>query len=79
MSVFLRAKFEFSIVILRSFRQGVGGRVVIYPHPTSKQTPKKPTQIRVKKNKTTSTSKVKELQNWHWRTKNLYLKRSNFS
>ena len=43
MDVYLRAKFEASSVILTSFRQGV-----ILPHPTSKRTPKKPTQIRVK-------------------------------
>ena len=42
MDVYLRAKFEVSSIILTSFRQGV-----ILP-PTSKRTPKKPTQIRVK-------------------------------
>ena len=41
MSVFLRAKFEFSIMILRSFRQGVGGRggLVIYPPPRPQNEP----------------------------------------
>ena len=40
--VYLRAKFEVSSIILMSFRQRV-----ILPLPTSKRTPKKPTQIRV--------------------------------
>ena len=51
MEVYLRAKFEVSSIILTRFRQ-VG---VILPSPplpptpvTSKRTPKKPTQIRVK-------------------------------
>ena len=43
MGVYLRAKFEVASIILTSFRQGGG----VYP-PTSKRTPKKPTQIRVK-------------------------------
>ena len=42
MSVYLRAKFQVSSITLMSFRLGV-----ILP-PTSKRTPKKPTQIRVK-------------------------------
>ena len=45
MGVYLRAKFEVSSVILTSFRQGVTSH---HPPPTSKQTPKNPTQIRVK-------------------------------
>ena len=44
MGVYLRAKCEVSSIILTSFRQGVTSH---HP-PTSKQTPKKPTQIRVK-------------------------------
>ena len=40
MGVHLRAKFEVSSIILTGFRQGV-------VPPTSKRTPKKPTQIRV--------------------------------
>ena len=47
MGVYLRAKFEVSSIILTSFRQGV----ILLP-PTSKRTPKKPTQIRVKENVT---------------------------
>ena len=47
MSVYLRAKFEVSSIILTRFRKGV----ILPPHPspffTSKRTPKKPTQIRV--------------------------------
>ena len=46
MGVYLRAKLEVSSVILKSFRQG--GNVTPHPTPTSKRTPKKPTQIRVK-------------------------------
>ena len=42
MSVYLRAKFEVSNVILTGFRQGGN-----FTHPTSKRTPKKPSQIRV--------------------------------
>ena len=53
MDVYLRVKFEVYSIILTSFRQGV-----ILPHPppppeTWKQTPKKPTQIRVKVRKCT--------------------------
>ena len=44
MGVYIRAKFEVSSMILTSFRQGV-----ILSPPTSKRTPKKPTQIRVKR------------------------------
>ena len=54
MSVYLRAKFEVSSSItLTSFRQGEVGEV-ISPHlrHTSKRTPKKPTQIRVKEFRT---------------------------
>ena len=50
MSVYLRAKFEVSSIILTRFRMGV----ILPPPPlhpspffTSKRTPKKPTQIRV--------------------------------
>ena len=43
MGLYLRAKFHVSSIILTKFRQGV-----ILPPPTSKRTPKKPTQIRVK-------------------------------
>ena len=42
--VYLPAKFEVSRIILTSFRQGGGGNS---PPHTSKQTPKKPSQIRV--------------------------------
>ena len=50
MAVYLRVKFEVSSVILTSFKQGrVGGWGNFTPPPTSKRTPKKPTQIRVKK------------------------------
>ena len=48
MGVYLRATFEVSSIVLRSFRQGVGANFTP-PPPTSKRTPKKPTQIRVKK------------------------------
>ena len=49
MDVYLRAKFEVSSIILTSFR-GRGGGEFYHPPPppTSKQTPKKPSQIRVK-------------------------------
>ena len=53
MSVYLRAKFQVSNIILKSFRQGVilppsRARAHTHTHThTSKQTPKKPTQIRV--------------------------------
>ena len=52
MNVYLRANFEASsIILIHSFRQGGwgGGNFTPIPHPTSKQTPKKLTQIRVKK------------------------------
>ena len=42
MILYLRAKFEVPSIILPSFRQGV---ILL---PTSKRTPKKPAQIRVK-------------------------------
>ena len=45
MDVYLRAKFEVSIIILTSFRRGV---ILPLPPPTSKRIPKKPTQIRDK-------------------------------
>ena len=50
MCVYLRAKFEVSNIILTSFRQGEEGGVILPlpPIPTSKRTPKKSTQIRVK-------------------------------
>ena len=47
MCVYLRSKFEVSRIILTGFRQGL----VLNPPPhtpASKQTPEKPTQIRVK-------------------------------
>ena len=50
MGVYLRAKPEVSSVILTSFRLGGEGGVILPPSPlphTSKQTPKKSTQIRV--------------------------------
>ena len=43
MGVYLRVKFEVSSIILTGFRQGV----ILLP-PTSKRTPQKPTQIRVR-------------------------------
>ena len=43
MGMYLRAKFNVSSIILTSFRRGV----ILPPSPTSKRTPKKPTQIRV--------------------------------
>ena len=46
MGVYLLAKFEVSSIILTGSRQG--GRNFSAPLPTSKQTPRKPTQIRVK-------------------------------
>ena len=48
MSVYLRAKFEVSSIILTSFRQG--GVILPPPPPTSKLIPKRSTQIRVKDN-----------------------------
>ena len=50
MGMYLRAKSEVSSIILTSFRQGRGSFTPPTPlHPlTSKRTPKKPTQIRVK-------------------------------
>ena len=52
MSVYLHAKFQVSSITLTSFRHeggGIGEEGVgqFYP-PTSKQTPKRPTQMRVK-------------------------------
>ena len=51
MSVYLRAKFEVSSIILTWFRMGVilPPPPPLHPSPffTSKRTPKKPTQIRV--------------------------------
>ena len=49
MGVYLRAKFEVSSIILICFRQGEGK----FTTPTSKRTPKKPTQIRVNFKETT--------------------------
>ena len=46
MSVYLLAKFEVSSMILTSFRHR--GNFTLPLPPTSKRTPKKPTQIRVK-------------------------------
>ena len=50
MDLYLRAKFAVSSIILTSFRRGGGGGGANFtpPSPTSKRTPKKPTQIRVK-------------------------------
>ena len=49
MGVYLQAKFQVSSIILPSFRQGGGGGGNFTPPPfTSKQTTKKPTQIKVK-------------------------------
>ena len=45
MYVYLRAKFEFSSLILTSFRYGGGGGILPSPSATSKRTAKKPTQI----------------------------------
>ena len=56
MGVYLRAKFEVSSISLTSFRQG--GVNLHPPHPTSKLTPKKPTQIRVKSKETKSQVKA---------------------
>ena len=36
-------------------------------------------QDAIKKNKTPSTSKLKQKQKWYWRTKNVFLRRRNFS
>ena len=41
----LRTKFQVPSIILTSFRQGV----ILPPTPTTKRTPKRPTQIRVNK------------------------------
>ena len=46
MRVYLGAKFVVSSIILTNF--GQGGNFTPLPSPTSKQTPKKPTQIMVK-------------------------------
>ena len=51
MGVYLRAKFEVSSIILTSFRLERGWGDFTPPHyppASSKRTPKKPTQIRVK-------------------------------
>ena len=48
MGVYLQAKFQVSSIILPSFRQGGGGVILPPPPFTSKQTTKKPTQIKVK-------------------------------
>ena len=54
MCVYLHTKFQVSSIILKSFRHGGGVRMGWgggggnFTHPTSKQTSKKPTQIRVK-------------------------------
>ena len=57
MCAYLRAEIEISSIILTSFRQGV-----ILPS-TPKQTPKKPTQIRINKMK----------REKFWKTSNLIL------
>ena len=46
MCVHLCTKFKVSSIILTSFRQGI---IFLPPSPSSKLTPKNPTQIRVKK------------------------------
>ena len=46
MCVYLHTKFQVSSIVLTNIRQGGGG--LILPSPSSKQTPKKSTQIRVK-------------------------------
>ena len=46
MGLYLRAKCQVSSLILTSFREGV--ILPSTPTPTSKRTPKNPTQIRVK-------------------------------
>ena len=49
MGVYLRAKFEVSSIILTRFMGAGGGGVILpHPHPNSKRTSKKPTQIRLK-------------------------------
>ena len=47
MGAYLLAKFEVSSIILTGSKQG-GGGILAPPSPTSKQTPRKLTQIRVK-------------------------------
>ena len=47
MCMYLRTKFEVSTIILTRFKQG-GSNFTNTPSPTSKQTSKNPTQIRVK-------------------------------
>ena len=47
MCVYLRTIFQVSSIIVTRFRQG-GEGILFPPPPTSKRTPKKPTQIRVK-------------------------------
>ena len=48
MCVDLRAKFEFSSMILTSFRLEGGGIILLPPLLTSERTPKKRTQIKIK-------------------------------
>ena len=49
MGVYIRAKFQDSSIILTSFRQRGEGGVILHTYtPNSKQTSKKPTQIKVK-------------------------------
>ena len=53
MCVYLGARFQVCSIILTSFRQRdkrEGGNFTLPPPPTLERTPKKPTQIRVKKN-----------------------------
>ena len=51
MCVSLGTKFEVSSIVLPSFKQGGEGGGVTLPSTTSKQTPKKYTQIWVKQSK----------------------------
>ena len=48
MSVHLRTKFQISSITLNSFREGRRCNTPPPPPNTSQQTPKKPTQIKVK-------------------------------
>ena len=58
MNMYLRAKCQVSRITLKSFRQGRVGRILPL---TSKQTLKKPTQIRVNKIEQNALFKVEEI------------------